>query len=114
MKDPKAIALSMKGKSTRTHFGGVGTKLEQGHKGDLRGSYRGTQVATKDPKGNIHLRTGGWLTPTTVTRMKSFIKEHGGKDVALSRAKGTLSGRMGDKKLSSGYVNGEHRMTIKR
>ncbi len=101
-------------KSTRTHFKGVGTKVEKDKKG-THGYYHGTNVASKDPKGHLHFRTGGYLTNTTVRRMQAFAREHGGKSIALSRAKGTLSGtdHSTGKKLRSGYKNGEHRMTVK-
>ena len=101
-------------KSTRTHFTGVGTKLEKGKKGELRGYYHGTNVASKDRKGDLHFRTGGYLTPTTARRMETFAKEHGGRDIKFSRAKGTLTGYEGGQaKYKSGYKGGEHRMTVK-
>lgn len=111
MHDAKSHALK---KSTRTHFMGVGTKVEKDKKG-THGYYHGTNVASKDKKGHLHFRTGGYLSNTTIRRMKTFASEHGGKNIALSRAKGTLSGtdHSTGKKLHSGYKNGEHRMTVK-
>jgi len=103
-------------KSTRTHFMGVGTHTEKGKKGALRGYYHGTNVASKDKKGNLHFRTGGWLTNTTVRRMETFAREHGGrKGIAISRAKGTLTAYENGKKIAhAGKKGHEHLMTIKR
>lgn len=102
-------------RSTRTHFTGTGTHLEADKKG-IRGYYHGTNVAKMDKKGNLHFRTGGWLTPTTTRRMETFAREHGGMhDLAISRAKGRLTAYRGGKAVAhSGKKGHEDIMTIKR
>lgn len=100
--------------STRTHFKGVGTHVEH-EKGKTHGVYHDTKVATKNKKGDLHFRTGGYLTNTTVRRMQTFAREHGGRNLSFSRAKGRLSARDNDtgKEHGSGYNKGEHKMTVR-
>ncbi len=100
-------------KSTRTHFMGTGTHVET-EKGKTHGVYHGTKVATKNKHGDLHFRTGGWLTPTTTRRMSTFAKEHGGRNIAISRAKGKLTAYEDGKAIAhSGEKKGEHLMTIR-
>lgn len=102
-------------KSTRTHFMGVGTKVEHDKKGKTHGVYHGTKVATKNKHGDLHFRTGGWLTNTTTRRMETFAREHGGRDtMSISRAKGRLTAYEDGKPIAhSGKKGHEHLMTVK-
>lgn len=103
-------------KSTRTHFMGKATKLEADKKGRLHGKYHDTEVATKTKKGDLHFRTGGYLTNTTVRRMQAFAREHGGRhSLSFSRKGGKLQANdyASGEKYSSGEKGGEHRMTVK-
>lgn len=105
-----------RGESTRTHFKGVGTELEHRKKGETRGYYHGTNVATKSKKGDLHFRTGGWLTPTTARRMETFARTHGNmKGLAISHAKGKLTAYDHGRPIAhSGKKGGEDIMTVKK